>query len=161
MMPGMVEEGVDALIERFKQHANEVSVASRYEGSPLIECLVGEHVLYLFERTNPYLSPAGAARVIVQPEAARCERLDPADAHASHRLEAVGHSAIVASGTVVQRDDPFLVVDAGVRLVVSFDELPDDVAAGDQVRFESRAPVHGFVLPPRRTQTQVSTDELV
>ena len=161
MMRGMVEEGVDAFIARFKAHACDVQLASRYEGSPLLECFAGDLVLYLFERTNPYHAASGRARVIVHPEAASCTRLDADDPAPARTVESVGASALSVSGVVDVREDPFLIVDAGVRLVVAVDALPAELAVGDRVRFESRAPVHGFVLPPERGGAHVATDDLV
>jgi len=161
MMPTMIEDGVDALVTRFKAHATDVEVVARFEGSPLLECLAGDIVLQLFERTGPYLARSGSVRVIVQPEAATWERLPSDDPAPVRSLEVVGVSAIHASGVVVRRDDPFLVIDAGIALVVACASLDAEVTSGDRVRFESRSPIHGFVLPQSRTGAQIATDDLV
>lgn len=161
MMPGMVEDGVDALVARFRGDACEVRVSPRYEGSPLLECFAGDVVLHLFERTNPYHGGAGAARVIIQPEAERVDRLEPDDPSPLRSTESVAVSALLVSGVVERREDPFLVVDAGVRLVVSSDALPGELRVGDRVRFQSRAPIHGFVLAPERSGAAAATDDLV
>lgn len=161
MMRGMVEEGVDALVARFKGEACDVELSPRYEGSPLLECFAGELVLHLFERTNPYHSGAGKARVIIQPEAERCERLEPDDPAPMHGAEPVALSALAVTGVIQRRDDPFLVVDAGIRLVVAVDVLTPELQVGDRVRFQTRAPVHGFVLAPDRGAGLVATDDLV
>ena len=161
MMRAMVEEGVDAFIARFKAYASDVQVAARYEGSPLLECFAGDLVVHLFERTNPYHAGTGRARVIIQPEAASCVRLEPDDPAPARSAESVALSALAVTGVVALRDDPFLVVDAGIRLVVAFDALPSEVAVGDRVRFQSRPPIHGFVLPPERGGGYVATDDMV
>lgn len=160
-MRTVIEEGVDALVARFKGHAADVEFTARVEGSPLLECLAGDVVLQLFERTGPYLARTGRGRVIVQAEAARCDRVAADDPGPRRSLEVTSVSGVKASGVVVRRDPPFLVVDAGVPLVVAFDALPDDVAVGDRVGFDSRAPVHGFVLPTTSSRVAVATDDLV
>ncbi|TVR91866.1 MAG: hypothetical protein EA416_08765 [Trueperaceae bacterium] len=161
MMPNMIEDGVDAFIARFSAQAASVEVASRVEGSPLLECLTDDAVLYLLERTGPYVVSRGRARVIVQPETATLVRLDPDDLGPLRHLESLGVGVLVASGVVRSLDTPFVVVDAGVPLVVAADVAPDDLALGDRVRFQSRAPVHGFVLAPKRDRESVRTDDLV
>jgi len=161
MMPGMVEDGVDALVARFRAHAADVVVTARVEGSPLLECLTEEVVLHLFERTGPYLVAGGPARVIVQPETATLTRLEADDPSPIRSLEVTAVSAIAASGVVRACDAPFVVVDAGLPLVVAVDTLPADLREGDRVRFQSRAPLHGFVLPPERRGGGLSPDEQV
>jgi hypothetical protein len=161
MMPDMIEDGVDAFISRFAAQAASVEVASRVEGSPLLECLTDDAVVYLLERTGPYAVTRGRARVVVQPETAALVRLDPTDPGPLRHLESLGGGVLVASGLVRSLDAPFVVVDAGVPLVVAADVEPHDLAVGDRVRFQSRAPVHGFVLPPERDRLAVRTDDLV
>lgn len=161
MMPDMIEDGVDALVARFAAYATTVEVASRVEGSPLLECLTDTTVLYLMERTGPYLAPRGVSRVIVQPDTALLVRVETDDPAPERHVEAQGAGRLVAGGLVVAIDPPFVVVDAGFPLVVAADVRPDDLATGDRVRFQSRAPVHGFVLPPVRDRVAIRTDDLV
>ncbi len=157
----MIEDGVDALVARFTAHATNVEVASRVEGSPLLECLTDAAVLYLLERTGPYLAPRGVARVIVQPDTQQLVRVASDDPAPPRHVEALGAGRLVASGLVIAIDPPFVVVDAGIPLVVAVEALPEDLATGERVRFQSRAPVHGFVLPPTRDRGVVRTDDLV
>ena len=157
----MFEDGVDALVARFSAHAASVELASRVEGSPLLECLADGVVLHVFERTGPYLAALGPARVIVQPETATLTRLEVDDPAPERSIEVTAVSAVTACGVVRLREDPFVVVDAGLPLVVAVDELPDGVQAGDRVRFQSRPPLHGFVLPPQAGRVTVPTDDLV
>ena len=161
MMPDMIEDGVDAFIARFSAQAASVEVASRVEGSPLLECLTDDAVLYLLERTGPYAVSRGPARVVVQPETATLVRLDPGDPGPLRHVESLGVGVLVATGVVRSLEPPFVVVDAGMPLVVAADVVPDGLAVGDRVRFQSRAPVHGFVLPQERDRASVQTDDLV
>lgn len=161
MMPDMIEDGVDAFISRFAAQAASIEVASRIEGSPLLECLTDDAVLYLLERTGPYAVSRGRARVIVQPETATLVRLDPGDPGPLRHVESLGVGALVATGVVRSLEVPFVVVDAGIPLVVAADVTPQDLVVGDRVRFQSRAPVHGFALPPVRDRVPERTDDLV
>ncbi len=161
MMRGMVEDGVDALMTRFAGHAAVVEVGARVEGSPLLECVADEVVLHVLDRTGPYLAERGPARVIIQAETAALERVELVEGALERHVEVVAVSAIIASGVVLLREDPFVVVDAGLPFVVTADELPDDLALGERVRFESRAPIHGFVLPPERRRSEIAPDEQV
>ncbi len=162
MMLAMVEDGMDSLVARFAAHAATVEVSARVEGSPLLECVTDDLILHVFERTGPSLAPRGPARVIVQPETASLTRLEPGPEAPERRIEVVALSVVHVQGIVTVRDDPFVVVDAGIHLVVSVDEVPDGVRVGDAVRFQSRAPLHGFVLPPeRKTAPALAPDEQV
>jgi hypothetical protein len=161
MMPGMIEDGVDTLVARFARHAANVRLAARVEGSPLLECLADTFVLHVFERTGPYLVAGGPARVILQPETDTLETMAEGDPAPVHALEVTAVSAIAVHGVVQVRDDPFVVVDGGVPLVVSVDRIPVGLRQGQRVRFQSRSPVHGFVLPPEARRAALSTDDLV
>lgn len=161
MMRAMVEDGMDSLVARFAAHAATLEVSARVEGSPLLECVSDDLILHLFERTGPYVAPRGPARVIVQPETASLTRLEPGAEAPERRVEVVAVSVVHVQGIVTVRDDPFVVVDAGIPLVVSVDEVPDDVREGDAVRFKSRAPLHGFVLPPERKVPELAPDDQV
>jgi hypothetical protein len=161
MMRRMFEDGVDALIARFSPHAAEVQLTARVEGSPLLECLADGVVLQVFERTGPYLVGLGRARVIVQPETATLTLLEEDDPAPERSVEVTAVSAIAVCGVIRLRDDPFVVVDAGLPLVVAVDELPDRAQAGQRVRFQSRSPLHGFVLAPEGRRPSIPTDDLV
>ncbi len=150
---------MDSLVTRFAAHAATVEVSARVEGSPLLECVADDLILHVFERTGPYLAQRGPARVIIQPETASLARIEDGPAVPERRVEVVAVSLVHAQGTVTLREDPFVVVDAGIPLVVSADDVPDDLRVGDAVRFQSRAPVHGFVLPPARQAAPALTPD--
>lgn len=159
----MVEESPETFVARWRPFAARAHLFSRSEGSPLLEIRLAGAVLQVFERTGPYLAPPGPARVIVNPSAERIERADPGAEGDGRRIEPLGISRARVHGTVLEREGEMLVVDAGAPLVVvSLEELPDDIAGGDAVRFETIAPIHGFVLPPDpRRDGALSTDDLV
>src|SRR5690606_21462225 len=83
-----------------------------------IECRVGGGVVQVFERTGPYLSRPGPAKLIVNPTA---RELRPAEAGEAPRLEPLGLSRLAAVGRVVEREGQVVVVDAGAPLVVTVD----------------------------------------
>lgn len=140
----MLEDSPEGFASRWARYAAEVELFPRTEGSPLLECKAGSAMLQLFERTGPYLSRPGAKRVIIHPLADAVERV-PSDTVPT--LAANGISSLQAQGTVLAVEGEFVVVDAGVPLVVGLrGELPDGLAVGESVRFDSPAPVHGFVI---------------
>lgn len=143
-----VEESPEAFVERWRSHAVDALLFPRPEGVPLVECQVGGTVIQVFDRTGPYLSRPGPARLIVNPTAHALVPAGPADLP---RLEPVGLSRLAAVGTVSRREGQVVVVDAGVPLVVTVSEpLPEGIAVGALVAFESEAPVHGFVVAGAR-----------
>lgn len=147
----MFEESVEGFVLRWKPYAASAVLFSRTEGSPLLECLAGGVILQAFERTGPYRAHPGPARLILNPTADRLTVHDSGD----KRLETLGISRLRASGLVLLREGQMLVVDAGVPLVVGVDgDLPDDLASGSWVSFESHAPVHAFVVDDRPAPVQ-------
>ncbi len=159
-MPRVFEDSPEGFVARWGAYSVEAEVFAKTEGHPLIECRVGDSVLQLFERTGPYLSRAGQARLIVNPIV---ERLEPSAFELTPGVEVAAVSAIAASGRVLEVDGRTAVVDAGWPLVVhSLDPLPPGVVAGVDVSFESHAPVHGFVLPSlqRRRESRGADDDI-
>ena len=139
-----VEESVEGFVARWRAHAADAELFARPEGVPLIECRVGGAVVQVFERTGPYLSRPGPAKLIVNPTA---RELRPAEAGEAPRLEPLGLSRLAAVGRVVEREGQVVVIDAGAPLVVAVDApVPGWVVADTRVAFESEAPVHGFVV---------------
>lgn len=140
----MLEDSPEGFASRWSRYAAEVELFPRTEGNPLIECRAGDVMLQLFERTGPYLSRPGARRVIIHPLTDAVERLEPG---VEPTLLANGISSLQAQGTVVATEGEFLVVDAGVPLVVGVRGEPlSGLRVGDSVRVDCPAPVHGFVL---------------
>lgn len=140
----MLEDSPEGFASRWARYAAEVELFPRTEGSPLLECKAGSAMLQLFERTGPYLSRPGARRVIIHPLADAVERLAVG---AEPALVANGISSLQAQGTVLAVEGEFVVLDAGVPLVVGLrGGLPDGLAVGESVRCDCPAPVHGFVV---------------
>lgn len=152
----MVEESLEAFVQRWRAFAAEARLFARPEGSPLLEAAVHGAILQLFERTNPYLGTPGSAHVVVHPVTDRVQRTDTAE----KRLEVPSRGALRARGLVLEREDPILVVDAGAPLVAAVEETPDpSILAGEWVTFDAAAPIHGFVLPRRRVPSAPSSTD--
>jgi hypothetical protein len=158
MMRLVLEDSVEGFVSRFRSVAVEVAVAGRVEGDPLLECIIDGRALHVFERTGPYLVRGTSARIILHVE---CDEVAAVDAAEDKHFEVVGVSALSVHGVVRQREDPFLVVDAGVPLVVGLTGPMPDLTVGGSVRFTSRAPVHGFVLPGASVRAAADHDDLV
>lgn len=142
----MFEDSPEAFVQRWRPYAAQVELFAHTEGSPLLELATDHAVLQVLERTGPYLATPGPATAILNPTT---DRLG-ADAAPGKELEASGVASLRARGLVLLRDDPFVVVDAGVPLVVGVEGDLPEVGPGDWVEFESRAPVHGFLIPPSK-----------
>lgn len=141
----MIEESPETFISRWKRYAADVEMFAHTEGSPLLECRAGSTVLQLFERTGPYLSRPGAAKVIINPGAERLERVTEPGVVSG--IESRGLSNIVAVGQVLARDGRVVVIDAGIPLVTSVASLDaSPLAEGTLVRLVSEGPIHGFVV---------------
>ncbi len=143
-----VEDSPEGFVARWRAHAAEAELFARPEGVPLIECEVAGAVIQVFERTGPYLSRPGKARLIVNPNATDVAVADPAEPVG---LESLGLSRLKATGRVVEREGDVIVVQAGAPLVVTaLAPLPPEAVPGAHVTFEAEAPVHGFVVPADR-----------
>lgn len=159
-MTPVFEDSPEGFVARWRGYSVDAEVFAKTEGNPLIECRIGESVLQLFERTGPYLSKAGEARLIINPTV---DRLEPSAFELTPSLDVGAVSTVAASGTVLEVDGRTAVIDAGVPLVVySLEPLPEHLVKGVAVRFESHAPVHGFVVPSqqRRNNTRGSDDDI-
>ena len=146
----MLEESVESFVMRFKTYAATVEVLARPEGSPLLECVVGETVLQVLERTNPYAAQPGTVQLILNPTTDKLEHADKTQ----KSVATAGLGRLRATGRVLEREPQAVIVDAGVPLVVTLFEVPADTAPGDWVSFESLAPVHGFFVPPTKRGLQ-------
>lgn len=145
----VIEESPESFVQRWRSYAAEVQLFPRTEGSPLLECRVGDTILQLLDRTGPYVAAPGTRRVILNPMA---ERLEPADDEV-RALEAAGLGALRGSGCVIGGDGRLTVVDCGVPVVVAvMDEAAPRFPEGRFVSFEGLPPVHGFVVEEQRWQ---------
>jgi hypothetical protein len=156
MLATMIEDGPDAFTKRWNAYAGQATLFARPEGSPLLEAGLGATVVQLLERTNPYLAAPGPARLLVNPTAARLERLS----EPRTELSVPARGALAAAGEVVERDGRIAVVDAGLPLVVALPAGDDEAEVGAFVAFEAEAPIHGFVLPPERRTGPISGREV-
>lgn len=140
----MFEESVESFLAQWRPYAASVQLFAHTEGSPLLECSAAGVIFGVFERTGPYSARPGAAQLILHPVTERVEKTELRE----RCLKVTGLSRLHVRGLVLLRRARMVVVDAGVPLVIgSFAELPDDVAAGDWLRFDTLPPVHGFVVP--------------
>jgi hypothetical protein len=138
-----MEDSIESFIAQFKPYAATVQLLSKVEGSPLLECVAGQKVLHLLERTGPYTSRPGKAQVILNPMAESLQKTDLAEK--SFTITAV--SRLKAHGLVLERSENVVIIDAGIPLVVSLFNDTHQVNLGDYVKFESLPPIHGFVVP--------------
>lgn len=147
----MIEDSVDNFILNYKTYAAEIEILPKLEGSPLVEAIVVDKVIHFFERTGPYESKAGLARVILNPN---LEELFDNSEHKKSLL-VTGISRIEAKGLVLERENRAIVVDVGFPLVVTcLDEIPDEIIAGEWIGFGSSSPIHGFVLAKPKTREE-------
>lgn len=154
----MLEESVESFVLQWKPYAASVELFAHTEGSPLLEARVGDTILYVLERTGPYNSPVGRAELIINPVVETVKRAEAG----RRRIEPTGLGKMRACGLVLVRERRFVVVDAGAPLVVGvLGSIPAEVALGDWLEFESLAPIHGFVVPPRRSETTSTSTESI
>lgn len=140
----MFEESVESFLTQWRPYAAPVQLFAHTEGSPLLECGAGGAIFGVLERTGPYSARPGAAQLILHAVAERVNKTDTRE----RCLKVTGMSQLHVQGLVLLRRAQMVVVDAGVPLVTgSFSSLPDDVAAGDWLSFDTLPPVHGFLVP--------------
>ena len=154
----MFEESPDGFISRWRSYAAPVTLFSRIEGQPLLELEAGGAILQVLERTGPYLAGPGRANVIINPtaEAVRVHE------GGKRSVEVTGIGRMRGCGTVLFRDDPFLVLDVGAPVVLGvMESLPAEALPGAWVSFEAIPPIHGFVLREVRNLVARSADEAI
>jgi hypothetical protein len=139
----MFEESPEAFITRWRSHAAPVTIFSRVEGSPLLEFEAAGAILQALERTGPYQAAIGPALLIINAVTDEV-RLAEGEVEA---IDVTGISAGRVQGRVIRREDPFLIVQAGVPLVVGvLGRLQAELQAGVHVTFEVQPPLHAFVM---------------
>jgi hypothetical protein len=142
----MLESSVEEFVSRYRERAATGTLYPQAEGSPLMEFSSAGRVLYLYDRSGPYAVRPGPARVIVHGV------LDegglnvlPAASAADEDLHLLGVSRLEGVGEVLEVARHLLVVRARLPLVLgSFGLLPP-LGVGDWVRFQTQAPLHGFI----------------
>ncbi len=147
----MIEDSVDNFILNYKTYAAEIEILPKLEGSPLVEAIVADKIIHFFERTGPYESKLGQARVILNPS------LNLLEENLDHEksFSVTGISKITAKGLVLERENRVIIVDVGFPLVVScLDAIPDGIIAGEWIGFSSLSPIHGFVLAKPKSREE-------
>jgi hypothetical protein len=138
-----MEESVEGFISQFKPYAASVEVLPKTEGSPLLEIVVSHKVLHLLERTAPYGSKPGKAQIILNPMTNTLGK----STESIKTITVPGVSKMHVQGVVLELFPQTAIIDAGVPLVVTLlEDIPNDIALGDYIQFDSLRPVHGFVL---------------
>jgi hypothetical protein len=145
-MRSVLEDSVDSFIAEWRRYAVTAWLYSRVEGSALLECEVNGRIFHLFERTNPYASPAGKARLIVHGVA---EGLTVGEGEPS--FEVLGPSRLRLGGRVSRVSGELLVIDVGFPVVVGLlGPGPGRLEPGDYAVLETLPPLHGFVIGETR-----------
>jgi hypothetical protein len=139
----IMEDSVEGFILHYKPYAAAVELLPKTEGSPLLEVVANHKVLHLLERTTPYQAKPGKALVIVNPMAESIQKsFEPIK-----NITVLALSKLRVEGIVLELFPDAFIVDAGLPIVVTLlCELPETIALGDYISFESLSPVHGFVV---------------
>lgn len=161
----MLEESVENFISQWRDYALNVSFYARLEGSPLLELKAKQHIIQVFERTNPYAAPAGAGRAIIH---ALIEDFTVLD-EGKKELTVTGVSKLEATALVLEQRPYYLVVDAGIPLVLALvkplyssyakEAKPVLPLLGQWIRFSNQAPLHGFVISEYQKSTILRSDD--
>lgn len=135
-----LEDSPQAFARAHAEHAAQARLLPQREGSPLLECVFGETVLYLLCRLGPY-PPQGPVRVLVHAVAAQLSASDDAPALT------VGRSRLSGVGALLARaGERLLVLDVGFPLLLALPWGLTELVQAPRYRFETEAPLHGFVL---------------
>lgn len=142
----MLESSEREFASQYAHYAAQGTLYPQLEGSPLLEFAAGGRVLYLFDRTGPYLARPGEARVIIHGVLDITATSALPQPETEESLSVLGVSAIEGRGQVVALPRGAWVVQARVPLVLAaFDSLPE-VQVGDWVAFRTLPPLHGFMV---------------
>ena len=147
-----LEHSPSEFADTFQEFAASGELLPRPEGSPLLEFVSGDLVLYLVDRCGPYL-PIGPCKVVLH------ALIDPhqtdllsGETVSSPWLEATGRSQMQGVGQIIEQRRQGAVVDAGLPLVLSCPALPPYAAnawqipaeIGDWLKFATLPPIHGY-----------------
>lgn|SRR5690554_3729325 len=142
-MTAMFEESAESFTSRWRSEAADAHIHPKVENDPLLELETAGIIIHALERTGPYLSKAGPARVIIHALVESVQRADTTET----RVEVTGISRAKFQGRIIRSDQQFLVVDAGFKLVVGvLQEHSGHLQGGDFVTFEALPPLHAFVI---------------
>lgn len=150
----MLESSPAEFADTYARYAAAGELLPRLEGSFLLEFVVGDLVLYLFDRCGPYFF-TGPAHVIVHGLTdPTITTLTVAPPNEQPWAEATGRSALRGVGQVVAQTHRATVLDAGLLLVLSQPTFPPYTAGswsleaevGDWVQFSTLNPLHGYLV---------------
>jgi hypothetical protein len=138
----VLEDSVESFIARWGRYAAQVRLFPHVEGSPLLECEAAGRIFHVFERTNPYGSPVGEAKMIVH-GVTMTVTIGGGESY----LNVPGTSCLELGGRLSHVSERVIVVEAGIPVVVGLLELPGrPLAVGNHVELTLLPPLHGFVL---------------
>lgn len=135
-----LEDSPQAFARAHAEHAAPAVLLPGREGSPLLECVLGDTVLYLLCRLGPY-PPQGPARVLVHAVAARLAPSDDAPELTVGRSRLSGVAPLLA-----RPGERLLVLGVGFPLLLALPWGVTELANAPAYRFDTEAPLHGFVL---------------
>lgn len=170
-MSAVLEESVENFVNQWRDYALNVSFYARPEGSPLLELKAKQHIMQVFERTNPYAAPAGAGRAIIHALIEDFTVLDEGKDEGKKEVTITGVSQLEATGVVLEQRPRYLVVDVGIPLVVGLINAKrprhpksDESEAmpqllGQWLHFSNQAPLHGFVLSEYQESSTLRSDD--
>ena len=157
-MPKVFEDSVDGFVQSWKKFCTRVRLFPKVEGSPLLECGIGDSILHMLERTGPYCSVSGEAEVIINATGV----ISAWESTGSTRFEVKAISELHGTGKILAIANETLVIDIGFPLVFGAQNgVPEGVVIGSYVSVETFPPIHGFVVSVVREAELVDEDELV
>ena len=152
------EDSVDGFIETWKSFSTRVRLFPKVEGSPLLECQVGNSILHLLERTGPYAATSGEVEVIINATGV----IHAGQPTGSREFEVKTISHLKGTGKVLAISNDIMVIDIGFPLVFGPKKgVPNGVTEGSNVSVETFPPVHGFVVSVVRDAEPIDEDQLV
>ena len=139
----VLENSIEEFIERFRTDAAQGILYPQPEGSVLLEFVAGGQVMYLFDRTGPYIAKPGPARVIVHPVISNLSHAEQQE----EMLTVSQISALEGVGKITRTEKGFVIVQAKIPLVCGMlDHELQGFKTGDWVSFSTLPPTHGFYL---------------
>jgi hypothetical protein len=148
----MFEESPEAFIARWRAYAAPATIFSRVEGDPLLEFATAGVILQALDRTGPYTAGVAPALLLINPVAEQVR----IQAGSEESIDVTGIARARVRGRIIHREDPFLIVQAGVPFVLGvLAELQPELQEGVHVEFDIQPPLHAFVLDGDRHGQQL------
>lgn len=154
-----LENSETDFIQRFASYAAEGILYPQREGSMLMEFSSAGRVLYLFDRSGPYVASPGQAKVIVH-GILDLNELEYLDQSAQELLQVEGISGLEGVGQIKHIYRRSWVVQARLPLILSdYDTLPE-IQEGTWIRFKTIPPLHGFIVEEEKKLQPTRIDGL-